>query len=177
MSDTVLYEESQPYRTSPPYLLVTVVILLFGWGLFIWSIVLGRPLGALIAPDALIWVIWLTMGIVAPAVLMLTSLKVEVHPDRVTVKTGMAGKHEFALDEVGDVRARLTGAASDYSNRTLGNEGTSQFAFTVTTLKGAELAMKDGRQILLGSLTPEQLTSAITAAWEPFRPPVSDSVE
>lgn len=177
MNDTVLYEESQPYRSSPPYLLVTAVLLIAGWGLFIWSFLMGRSLGAFDAPDALVLVLWLVLGIVAPAFLLLTSLKVEVHSDRVLVKTGMAGTHSFALNDVRDVRARLQGAATDYSNRTLGNEGTSQFAFTVTTLKGAELYMRDGRQILIGSVTPEQLTSAIAAAWEPMRPPIRDGVE
>lgn len=169
MTETVLYTESQPYRMSPPYLLVSAVFLLFGWGLLLWSVVLNRPLGALDMPDALALALWLGLGVVAPAALLLTSLKVEVHPDRVSVKTGLAGRHEFALAEVREVRARLQGAASDYSNRTLGNEGTSQFAFTVTSLKGAELFMRDGRQVLLGSQTPEQLTNAIAAAWEPYR--------
>lgn len=177
MSETILYEETQPYRSSPPYLLVTAVFLLFGWGLLVWSVLLGRPLGALDMPDPLAITLWLGLGVIAPAALLLTSLKVEVRPDRVSVKTGLAGRHEFPLAEVREVRARLQGAATDYSNRTLGNEGTSQFAFTVTSLKGAELYMQDGRQILLGSQTPEQLTNAIAAAWEPHRLPVSDGGE
>lgn len=172
-SDSILYQESQPYRTSPPYILIIGVMIAAGLGLVLWSIVLDRPLGSLSLPDAAVWAIGLALGIVFPLILLRARLTVQVHKDRVVVRTGLAGTHSFAFNDVEGVVARMEGASGIYKNSSLANEARSRTAFTVTSLKGTELIMRDGRLILIGSQTPEQLTAAVTAAWEPAYGPTS----
>jgi hypothetical protein len=164
-TDTVLYREVQPYRELPPVILLAVVSALAGWGLLVWTVLLGRPLGALALPGWLAIVLGVGFGVVLPSAFLWVRMTTLVYPDRVVIDTGMAGRNTFAFRDVTAVEMRVKDLRQDYSNRTMGTEDNTRWAYAVNTLQGTQLTMVDGRFILVGSKKPEELTSAIDSAW------------
>lgn len=165
-TDTVLYTEVQPYRELPPVILVAAVSALAGWGLLIWTVVMGRPLGALVVPAWLGVVLGVGLGVALPALFLWLRMTTVVYPDRVTVDTGMSGRHTFALQDVAAVTLRVDGVRKDYTNQSMVTEDNTRVAYSVNTLQGTQLTLQDGRFILIGSKKPEELTSAIDSAWQ-----------
>ncbi len=164
--DTVLFEEVQHYRQLPPVMFLAAVSALAGWGLMVWTLFLDRPLGALDVPPALALVIGLSFGVVMPLVALWLRMTTVVYPDRVRVNTGLSGTHTFAYRDVVAVEMRKEGLRADYSNRTVGTEDNTRVAYAINKLQGTQLTMADGRFILIGSLLPEELTTAIDTAWQ-----------
>lgn len=166
-----VYRELQPYHALPPFTLLTVVGTVFGWFLVVWVVVMGRPLGALDLPPWLALAIGLPFGVLLPIVYRRMHMLTEVYPDRVSVKNGMSSRMDFPLSNVTAVDIRTDNIREDYNNRTLGTDRVSRMAYMVTTDNGVQLSMADGRQSLIGSLTPEQLHAAILSQWRPEQRP------
>lgn len=164
--DVALYSEVQPYRELPPVIMLTVVSALSGWGLLIWTVLLGRPLGALEVPTWLGIVLGLGFGLALPALFLSIRMLTEVFPDRVRIDTGMTGTHTFAYEDVTAVEMRTKDLRDDYSNRNVGVKDNTRVAYSVNSLQGTQLTLADGRFILIGSLKPEELTTAIDSAWQ-----------
>lgn len=164
-SDTVIFREVQPYRELPPVMLLAAVSGIAGWGLLIWTVILGRPLGLLELPSWLGIVLGLGFGLVLPGIFLWMRMTTEVHPDRVSVDTGMTGRYTFQYADVADVELRTADLREDYSNRNVGTKENTRVAYAVNTLQGTQLILRDGRFILIGSKKPEELTAAIDSAW------------
>lgn len=165
-ADTVNYREVQPYRELPPVMMLVAVSAIAGWGLLIWTVLLGRPLGALELPTWLSVVLGLGFGLVLPGIFLWMRMTTEVYPDRVIVDTGMTGTHTFRYADVAAVELRTADLREDYSNRNVGTKENTRVAYAVNTLQGTQLVLRDGRFILIGSKKPEELTEAIDSAWQ-----------
>ncbi|MFO7663037.1 MAG: hypothetical protein R6X18_10645 [Chloroflexota bacterium] len=165
-STTVLYREVQRYSELPPFTLLAAVGMLFGWFLIVWIVALGRPLGALDLPPAVALGIGLPLGLLLPLAYARMQMVIEVHPDRVRMITWPSGKLDFLLTEVTEVSVREDRIRDDYDHRRIGIAEHTHTAYTVTTDKGVQLVLTDGRRILIGSKTPGEFGVAVTAAWQ-----------
>lgn len=165
-TDEVLYNEVQLYRELPPVMVLSMLSAIAGLALLVWTVVLGRPLGASVLPTWLAVVLGIGLGIVFPALFLMARMTTQVYADRVKVNTGLSGSHTFAFRDVVAVALRTEDLRADYSNRTVGTEENTRVAYAINRLQGAQLTMKDGRFILIGSKTPEDLTQAIDTAWQ-----------
>lgn len=165
-ADTVLFREVQPYRELPPVILVAVVSALGGWALLVWTVVLGRPLGALAVPTWLGLTLGLGLGVLLPVLFLWLRMTTVVYPDRVLIDTGMSGRHTFAYRDVTAVELRVEDVRRDYTNQSIATKDNSRWAYAVNTLQGTQLTLRDGRFILIGSRKPEELTRAIDSAWQ-----------
>lgn len=164
------YREIQPYRELPPFTLLVVVGALFGWFLIVWAGVLGRPLGALELPAWLAWAIGLPLGVLLPVAYARLNMLTEVYPDRVYVNNGLSGRLTFPLAGVADVDVRTDDIRDDYNVRNIGNVRQTRIAHTVSSDRGVELTLDDGRRFLIGSKQPEALGAAVLKAWRAARP-------
>lgn len=162
-----VYREVQPYHVLPPFTLLTVVGTLFGWFLVIWVVAMGRPLGALEMPSWLALAIGLPLGVLLPILYRRMHMLTEVFSDRVSVKNGMSSRMTFPFSKITAVDVRTDDIRDDYNNRSLGSDRISRVAYVVTTDSGVQLSMADGRQVLIGSMQPDTLHSAIVAQWRP----------
>ena len=165
-ADVVRFIEVQPYRELPPVRLLTVVSALFGWGLFIWTVVLGRPLGHLEVPLWLGVLLGFGFGVVLPALFLWARMTTRVYADRICINTGLAGSLTFAYRDIAAVEMRTQDLRADYSNRNVGTKDNTRTAYAVHSLQGTQLTLEDGRFILIGSKNPEELSSAIDSAWQ-----------
>lgn len=167
MSDEkVLFNEVQRYRELPPVVVISLASALIGWGLLIWTVLLGRPLGALELPRWFAIVFGLALGVVGPVMFLRARMVTQVTADRVLLNSGLSGNHAFALRDVVAVDLRASDLRGDYSNRNVGTKDNTRVAYAVGALQGAQLTMRDGRFILIGSKVPEELTQAIDTAWQ-----------
>jgi hypothetical protein len=165
-SETVLYREVQRYSELPPFTLLVAVGTLFGWFLIIWTVALGRPLGAIDLPPAVALGIGLPLGLLLPLAYARMQMVTEVHPDRVRMINWPSGKLDFLLAEVTEVTVREDRIRDDYDHRNIGMAEHTHTAYTVTTDKGVQLILVDGRRILIGSKTSDEFGAAVAAAWQ-----------
>ena len=101
----LVYNEEQPYRELPPFMLLAAVGTLFGWFLIIWVGVMGRPLGALELPTWLVGAIGLPLGVLLPIAYARLRMTTAVYPDRIVVNNGMSGGVTLPLADVTAVLA------------------------------------------------------------------------
>jgi hypothetical protein len=165
-----IYQEQQAYRTLPPFTMLSVVGVLFGWFLIIWCAVLGRPLGDLLVPPWLALAIGLPLGILLPISYYRLKMVTEVYPDRVAVKNGLSSGINIPISTVADVQKRSDNILGDYNVRNVGTVLSTRTAYTVATNNGVELTLDDGRQILIGSEDPDSLETSILSSWRVVRP-------
>lgn len=160
-----LYREVQRYAELPPFTLLTAVGTLFGWFLIIWVVVLGRSLGALTMPTWLALVIGLALGLLAPLAYFRLQMVTEVYADRIRVNNGSSGNLVFPFSTVKELELRKDYIRGDYTPRNVGALPYTRTAYTVSSDEGVQLTLDDGRQILIGSKTPDDFWSVAEAAW------------
>lgn len=158
------YREVQPYRELPPAVFLVVLSAAAGWALLIWVVFLGRPLGNAVLPTWLALVLGLGFGVVLPLLLWRLQMVTEVTPSVVSLQTGLGPRTLFPIDQITAVDVRVDDIRSDYSNRNVGVTENTRTAYVVNGHQGAQLTMRDGRLILIGSKTPEELAAAVEAA-------------
>jgi hypothetical protein len=162
----VLYKEEQLWRSSPPILVIVLLVAVLSWAFFIWIVGLGGSLGATPTPDWLAWAILVFGGLLFPYLALTLKQTVEVHPDAVTVQTTPVSRYVIPYRDIVRVEALTRSALRNYTNQAIGSGQGTHTAYTVMGDKGVELERADGSFILLGSERPEELAAAITAVWE-----------
>lgn len=162
----VLYREEQPWRSSPPILVIVLLATGLSWAFFIWIVGFDGSLGATPTPDWLAWAILAIGGLLFPFLALTLKQTVEVHPDAVSVQTTPVSRYVIPYREIVRVEALTKAALRDYTNQAIGSGLGSHTAYTVMGDKGVELERADGSFVLLGSERPEELAAAITAVWE-----------
>lgn len=171
-----IYREVQYYRELPPFTLLTVVGALFGWFLILWTVVLGRPLGALTVPPLLALALGLPLGVLLPLAYSRLRMVTEVYSDRVVINNGMSGRLSFPLAEVTAVDVRDEDIHGDYNVRNVATERVTRTAYTVGANAGIQLTLPDGRQFLIGSKQPQPFAAAVLAAWRAARPMPAEEI-
>lgn len=169
-SSSPVFREEQPWRTSPPMLVVTLLGTAGAWLLFIWIVVLGRSLGNTSVPSLLAWILLLVGGIIFPLSVLTLKQTVEVYPDHIFIKTSPFSRYTIPFAEIVRVEPLLRAALKEYTNRSIGSGQGTRTAYTVMGDQGVELERRDGSHILIGSGRPEELAAAITSVWTPPPP-------
>ena len=168
-----VYREVQYYRELPPFTLLTVVGVLFGWFLIIWVGVMGHPLGKLVMPTWLALAIGLPLGVLMPLVYARLKMVTEVFKDRLVVTNGMSARASLPFAKIANVEVRTDNIHEDFNIRNVGTLSATRLAYTVTTENGVQLTMEDGRQFLIGSKDPNALNEAISNTRQYSQPEVA----
>lgn len=166
---TPLYREVQKYSELPPFTLLAAIGTLFGWFLIIWTVVLGRPLGALELPPVVALVIGLAFGVVVPLAYLRLQMVTEVYPDRIRLRQGFGGGLSFPFAQIAEVSVREDYIRHDYNPRQIGETENTRVAYTVASDEGVQLTLTDNRLILIGSKQPEELGAVVSMAWRAAR--------
>lgn len=170
VAEPPLFREVQRYSDLPPFTLLVVVGTLFGWLLVIWLGLMGRSLGALQLELWLALAIGLPLGVLLPLAYRRLRMTTEVYSDRLVVSNGLSGRLTFRHEDVVNIAVRTDDIRDDYNTRNVGELRTTRTAYTVSSSQGVQLHLSDGRLILIGSLQPEALGAALTAARRPALP-------
>jgi len=136
-------------------------------GLVWWSLVqqvmLGRPFGNNPGPDWLIWVLWVFIGLGLPVLFWLISLTVEVTQEAVHVRYRPLTRRIIPLGDIVRAEPRTYSPVKEYGGWGIKGWSRAKVAYNVRGDRGVELALADGRSVMLGSQRSDELAAAIQA--------------
>lgn len=133
------------------------------WWLFVEQIIRGKPLGQNPAPDWLVWLIWLLVGIGLPLLFGRVSLVLDVTADQVRIRYRPFSRRVIPLDDIARVQARTYNAVKEYGGWGIKGWSKEKMAYNVSGNRGVELTLKDGRRVMLGSQRADELAAVIDA--------------
>jgi hypothetical protein len=140
-------------------LLVLGVTGLMWWG-FIQQIIFGQPWGNNPSSDWMMWLLWLIFGIGFPLAFLLIRLEVTVFENNVVIRYVPLTKRNILFTDVEQVEARTYKPLQEYGG--WGIRGRSgRRAYNVSGNRGAELTLRDGNLVMVGSQKAEELALAI----------------
>ncbi|HIP70981.1 MAG TPA: hypothetical protein EYH05_06255 [Anaerolineae bacterium] len=143
-------------------LLVGGIAALMWWG-FWQQIILGQPWGNNPAPDWMMWLLWLFIGLGMPLFFWIMKLIVEVRPDGVSIRFYPLTRRLIPYDQIAQVTPREYSPIKEYGGWGIrGIPSKSQkMAYNVSGKEGVELVLGDGRTVMLGSQKAQELALAI----------------
>jgi hypothetical protein len=159
-----LYRETQHFRQLWLWALVLFISLLSLYGL-VQQIFLGIPFGSNPAPDTVLVIIAVIFGLMLPIFLYKTNLTTEVRNDGLYIRffPFHLSFHRIAPEDIKEFEARTYRPLRDYGGWGIryGREGK---AYNVSGNRGVQLVLFDGKQLLIGSQRPDELTEALSLA-------------
>jgi hypothetical protein len=157
-----LYHEEQHFRQWWLWVLVIFPAGLAWWP-FIEQIIGGRPVGQNPAPNWLVLVIWVFIGIGLPFLFGYTGLVIDVTPDSVRVHYRPFVRRRIPLSDIQRLEARRYSPVKEYGGWGIKGWSKANMAYNVSGDRGVELTLVDGRAIMLGSQRADELAAAISA--------------
>ena len=160
--ETTFREVQNMRRVWWAMLLVGGVVALMWWG-FWQQIVWGRPWGSNPAPDWMMWLLWLFVGIGLPLFFWIMKLVVEVRSDGVFIRFFPLTSRLIPYDQIAQVTAREYSPIGEFGG--WGIRGipskSKKIAYNINGNEGVELMLEDGRTVMLGSQKAQELALAI----------------
>ena len=131
------------------------------WYLFIKQIIFRVPVGARPAPDAVLVLFWLLLGVGLPLLFHALKMVTEVHNDGVYVNIYKPVKIPF--DTILKYEIRSYKPIREYGGWGI-RYGLSGKAYNVSGNRGVQLELEKGKKLLIGSQKPEELLMAMESA-------------
>ena len=158
----IVFQEVQKPTQLWLRLLIYGLALLTWYG-FIQQIIFGRPFGTNPAPDWVIGLIWLLIGIGLPLFWHLTKLVVEVREDHLSVRYIPFISREISLAHIIRYEARAYHPIREYGGWGIRWWFGQRYAYSVSGNQGVELELSTGEKIMIGSQRPAELAEAIAS--------------
>ncbi len=156
----IIHTEIQTRKPIIVWPIGATVAALAWWG-FLEQIILGRPWGNIPASDALIWVIWVLLGLVFPAFLCSLRLRIDVSPATVIVRYRPIWVKRFSTAEIADAEPVKFHPLIEWGGWGIRWRPNHGWAYTLSGNTGVRLTFHDGRRVLLGTRDPDSLADAI----------------
>lgn len=122
------------------------------------QIVYGIPFGKQHAPDWLLALIWVSVGLVIPAFFFSSRMEVEIQKEKMLIQIRYIPlkRRHIALSSIQKAEVWEFNPIRDYGGWgiRLGNSG---WAYTARGNQGVMLTLEDGERLLIGSQNPELL--------------------
>ncbi|MDX1621780.1 MAG: hypothetical protein R3320_12360 [Nitriliruptorales bacterium] len=141
------------------------ILATIGWWGFVVQIVIGEPFGENPVSDLTIWVVFLLLGLLVPAVAWWLRLETTVTTDTVEARFPPFPARELAVDDIEaadltQYRAMRDWGGYGYRRKLSGGD----VAFIVSGDRGVQLELTGDERLLLGSQRPDELLAAIERA-------------
>jgi hypothetical protein len=157
----VLFHEVQRPRQWWIWLLVALS-LLGSWLLFAEQIILGAELGENPAPDFVVWIIWLVLGVALPLLFALLKLEVDVLAEgRLRVRFFPFFTKTILPKTITKSYARVYHPIWEYGGWGIRWSIRNGWAYNIRGDQGVQLQFTDGKKLLIGSQRPGELAAAI----------------
>lgn len=155
------FRECQRYRGVWLRALVGLMAAL-GWWALIQQVILGKPFGNRPASDLVVVVLWLVFGVGLPGLFWYMHLVTEVRADGGYVR--FVPFHlrwrRFAFEDIASCEARTYRPLREYGGWGI-RWGPGGWAYNVSGNRGAQLVLRSGKRVLLGSQRADELAAAI----------------
>jgi len=156
------YREFQ-YNTQVWVWGVVWLIAASAWYAFIQQVVRDRPVANHPASDGVIWAVFLICGFCLPALVWWSRLETTVDKTGITVRFRPLWKCVIAFDDLQSCERKRYRPLVDYWGWGIRWTPWRGWAYCVSGDLGIQCALKDGRQILIGTQRPAELFDAIQA--------------
>jgi hypothetical protein len=143
--------------------LVVLVVAALGWWAFVVQILLGRPWGDRPAPDWMIWLIFLLIGIGLPALILLAKLVVTVDDTFVRIRWIPFAWRTIRLADVESANARTYRPIREYGGWGVRWSPGRGMAWNASGDRGVQVDLANGKTLLIGSQRAGELEAAIRA--------------
>jgi len=159
--DRITFSEIQKMRQLWVWILVISITALAWYG-FIVQIILKTSFGGRPAPDIILVVFWIVFGLGLPVFLCAVRLTVEVREDGIYFRFFPFHRtfRRIGFEEIRSCRVRQYHPIREYGGWGI-RKGRSGRAYNMSGNLGVELALKNGKNLLLGSLRAEELNRSI----------------
>lgn len=134
----------------------------FAWYAFVYQVIVGSEVGNRRAPDWLVVIIWLLVGLGLPLLICSSRLVVEVRGDGLYFRYYPFHRrfHRIAFEEIAKVEARTYRPILEYGGWGI-RWGRGGKAYNVSGKRGVQLELTNGSRILFGSQRADELAGAI----------------
>jgi hypothetical protein len=156
------YREEQSFRQWWVWLLV-VAAAAPAWWIFVQQIILGCPLGESPPADWSASVVWVAVGLGLPLLFWSIKLTTEVTADQLVIRYRPLTRRIISLADIQEATVRTYRPVAEYGGWGLKGWSRRNIAYNVSGRQGVQLVLRDGRRIMLGSQSPEELARAIEA--------------
>ncbi len=162
-NEGILFVEIQTARDMHwPFAVLVALIGGLAWAGFIWQIILGQQFGTNPSPDLVMWIVAIFVGVGIPALFLSLRLIVEVKSDGISVRySPFMLKRFIAWSELLTYEVREYHPIAEYGGWGIKYSYKYGRAYNVSGNLGVQLVLKDEKQILIGSLRPDELQMAI----------------
>ena len=152
--------------------LVVLAVTVFAWYAPLRQMFADEPPGEKEAPDWLMYLVWLLMGVGFPALFLSARLVVEVRDDGLHYRYYPFHRrfHRIGVEEIEEAEARTYRPVLEYGGWGI-RYGRRGKAYNVSGNRGVQLKLRDGRWILFGSQRAEEFASALREVMAPHAGP------
>jgi Family of unknown function (DUF6141) len=159
----IIFREVQYFRQWWVWLLVIAVVALAWWA-FIVQIIKGVPFGDRPAPDAVVWIIAILIGMALPLLFLTIRMITEVRKDRIRIRYIPLYTRIVKPGEIKTFEACRFRPIRDYGGWGIRWAGSRGMAYIISGNEGVRLELTDGKKLMIGSQKAEELASAIRKA-------------
>lgn len=133
------------------------------WYPFIRQVLLRKPPGDRPAPDWVMFLTWLLMGVGFPWLFLSARLVVEVREDGLYYRFQPFHRrwHHLSRDKMLGAEARTYRPILEYGGWGIRYGWKGGKAYNVSGNRGVQVSLRDGRKVLFGSPRPEELEAAL----------------
>jgi len=156
----VLYIEKQRFRQTWLTLVMVATFALTAYA-FYEQIILGRPFGRNPGPDWLVWLIFIVIGLALPILVFSIRLIVCVKSDFLLINFSPLKKRLIHYSEIKMAESTTYRPIREYGGWGIRGWSSDKMAYTIYGHKGVMIGLADGRKVLIGSQSPDQLAAAI----------------
>ena len=157
----MIFEERQRFRQWWAWIAIAAPAVI-AWTLFFLQIVGGEPVGDDPAPDWVIWLMVVAMGIGFPLWFALLTLETIVDSDGVHVRfRNGIGRKDISFADIRGVQSRAYRPLLEFGGWGLRWGRHQRRAFTASGTQGVDIDLADGRTVLIGSQRADELAGII----------------
>jgi hypothetical protein len=154
------YREVQDRKPVWVYVVVFAVAI-NAWAGFIRQIIRGKPYGTNPAPDWLVWLLMILVGLLLPAMLFMTRLIIELRDDAIHIQYVPFMSRSIPYESVVSFEQRTYNPIMEYGGWGIRGFGSGKRAYSMRGNEGVELTLNDGQKVMLGSERPGALAEAM----------------
>lgn len=159
---TDIYSEELKYRQPAAWILITVISGLV-WYAFIEQIVLSQPFGSNPAPDILLWIFFVIIGLGFPWLFIVMGLQVRLKRDRLVIRFFPFYKKEILLNDIFSFKVRTFRPVMEFGGWGIRYDFQKTTAFIVSGNKAIEITTKQGRIYLINSQDCRKFETSLMA--------------
>ena len=160
---SVMYSETQRARQWWIWLLVAVGVLFVAW-MFTEQILLGHPVGNNPAPDGVVWLITILVGIGMPLLAYSVHLTTEIRSDRLVVRLVPVWRRTIMFGDIVNCAPCTYHPILHYGGWGVRYGIGQGMCYTLYGHLGVRVELNNGKRVLIGSQRPEELAAAINRA-------------